>query len=74
MLAVVQVIQNIKVLGFHIDPNTKRVTTVKTDQGDIKCDEVVNCAGQWARNIGESKGLFAVFTRLCISTMVLVFG
>jgi 4-methylaminobutanoate oxidase (formaldehyde-forming) len=52
----VSIVENIKVLDFVIDPHTKRITTVKTTGGDIKCDEIVNCAGQWARNIGLLAG------------------
>ena len=28
------------------------VTGVETDQGQIKCEVVVNCAGMWARDLG----------------------
>jgi len=30
---------------------------VETDQGIIKAEKVVNCAGMWARNIGEQVGV-----------------
>ena len=33
------------------------VTTVRTDQGDIETDIVVNCAGQWAKAIGAMAGV-----------------
>ncbi len=33
------------------------VAGVKTDQGDITADVVVNCAGMWARQIGEVDGI-----------------
>jgi len=33
------------------------VTGVKTIHGDIKADVVVNCAGMWARQIGEVDGI-----------------
>lgn len=33
------------------------VTGVRTNQGDIKAEIVVNCAGQWARKIGEMCGV-----------------
>ena len=33
------------------------VTGVKTAQGDIQADVVVNCAGMWARQIGELSGI-----------------
>ncbi len=34
-----------------------KVTGVCTSQGDITCDVVVNCAGQWAREVGELAGV-----------------
>ncbi|MEH6591877.1 MAG: FAD-dependent oxidoreductase [Halioglobus sp.] len=34
-----------------------RVTGVTTDQGDIACEFVVNCAGMWARQFGEEHGV-----------------
>jgi glycine cleavage system aminomethyltransferase T/glycine/D-amino acid oxidase-like deaminating enzyme len=34
-----------------------RVTGVETDQGDIKAEYVVNCAGMWAREIGKMAGV-----------------
>jgi 4-methylaminobutanoate oxidase (formaldehyde-forming) len=34
-----------------------RVTGVRTAHGDIKADYVVNCAGMWARQLGELSGV-----------------
>ena len=34
-----------------------RITAVKTDKGDIACEKVVNCAGQWARQVGAMAGI-----------------
>ncbi len=33
------------------------VTGVSTDQGDIQCEVVVNCAGMWARELGARSGV-----------------
>jgi heterotetrameric sarcosine oxidase gamma subunit len=33
------------------------VTGVRTDQGDIECEYVVNCAGMWARELGARAGV-----------------
>jgi heterotetrameric sarcosine oxidase gamma subunit len=33
------------------------VTGVRTDQGDIEAEFVVNCAGMWARQLGEAIGV-----------------
>ncbi|MBZ9656565.1 GcvT family protein [Phyllobacterium lublinensis] len=48
-------IENIRVIGF--EKNGDRIVKVKTDQGDISCEKVVNCAGQWARQVGEMAGI-----------------
>jgi glycine cleavage system aminomethyltransferase T/glycine/D-amino acid oxidase-like deaminating enzyme len=32
-------------------------TGVRTDQGDIEAEVVVNCAGMWARQLGEKSGV-----------------
>ncbi|UCD78043.1 MAG: GcvT family protein, partial [Desulfobacterales bacterium] len=43
------------VTGFELD--RKRVSAVKTDKGNIKCDIVVNCTGMWGYQIGEMLGV-----------------
>jgi 4-methylaminobutanoate oxidase (formaldehyde-forming) len=35
----------------------RHVTGVSTAYGDIECDYVVNCAGMWARQLGEQSGV-----------------
>jgi heterotetrameric sarcosine oxidase gamma subunit len=35
----------------------RRVTGVSTSEGDIECEYVVNCAGMWARQLGERNGV-----------------
>jgi len=40
-----------------IEVNGGRVAGVTTPQGAIRCDIVVNCAGQWARDIGRLAGV-----------------
>lgn len=34
-----------------------RVTGVRTDRGDIQAEVVVNCAGQWAKQVGAMAGV-----------------
>ena len=34
-----------------------RVTGVSTPQGDVACEAVVNCAGQWAKEVGRLAGV-----------------
>ena len=43
------------VTGFDFDK--KRVTAVKTDKGDIRCETVVNCTGMWGYQVGEMLGV-----------------
>lgn len=50
-----KLIENIRVTGFEMQGD--RIVKVKTDQGDIACEKVVNCAGQWARQVGEMAGI-----------------
>ncbi len=50
-----KIAENVCVTGFTLDGN--RITAVQTDQGAIACDTVVNCAGQWARQVGAMAGI-----------------
>ncbi len=43
------------VLGF--EHKGRRVTTVRTDKGDIPCEVVVNCAGMWGWQVGREMGV-----------------
>ncbi|MDQ6437600.1 FAD-dependent oxidoreductase [Mesorhizobium sp. LHD-90] len=47
--------EEVRVTGFDIKDG--RITTVRTTRGDIACDKVVNCAGQWARQVGAMAGI-----------------
>ena len=47
--------EQVRVTGFDMDGD--RIVTVKTDKGDIACEKVVNCAGQWARQVGDMAGI-----------------
>ncbi|GAA2869383.1 4-methylaminobutanoate oxidase (formaldehyde-forming) [Aminobacter niigataensis] len=47
--------ENVRVTGFEMKDG--RILKVMTDQGDIACDKVVNCAGQWARQVGALAGI-----------------
>jgi len=50
-----RLIEGVRVTGFDI--RAGRVQGVRTDQGDIACEVVVNCAGQWARALGKLAGV-----------------
>jgi 4-methylaminobutanoate oxidase (formaldehyde-forming) len=51
----VKIFEDIEVTGVDLDEG--RVKGVKTKQGDIQCDILVNCAGQWARQFGQLAGV-----------------
>ena len=50
-----KIFENVRVTGF--DMKAGRITAVKTTDGDIACEKVVNCAGQWARQVGAMAGI-----------------
>src|SRR5215813_6128614 len=50
-----RVVEGVPVTGFLRDRAT--VTGVKTDLGDVQAEYVVNCAGMWARQLGELAGV-----------------
>ncbi|MCO5063983.1 MAG: FAD-dependent oxidoreductase [Rhizobiaceae bacterium] len=50
-----KIVEDVRVTGFLMDG--QRITAVQTTQGDIACEIVVNCAGQWARQVGAMAGI-----------------
>jgi 4-methylaminobutanoate oxidase (formaldehyde-forming) len=52
------IFEDTKVTAIHTGtgPCGPRVTGVSTDEGDIKAEYVVNCAGMWAREVGLMAG------------------
>jgi len=50
-----KIFENVRVSGFEMKDG--RILAVKTSQGDIACEKVVNCAGQWARQVGAMAGI-----------------
>ena len=51
----VQIYDDIEVTGFTFDGD--KVTGVKTGNGNITCERVVICAGQWSRELGLLAGI-----------------
>jgi len=51
----VKMVEGVEVTGVIIE-NGKAVG-VKTVQGDVRCEVLVNCAGQWARQFGKLAGV-----------------
>ncbi|MFT3987593.1 GcvT family protein [Aestuariivirga sp.] len=50
-----KIIEGCRVEGF--DMKDGRVTAVRTNLGVIACETVINCGGQWARQIGAMAGV-----------------
>ncbi len=51
----VKIHEGIEVTGVIIEDG--KAVGVRTAQGDIRCEVVVNCAGQWARQFGRLAGV-----------------
>jgi glycine cleavage system aminomethyltransferase T/glycine/D-amino acid oxidase-like deaminating enzyme len=51
----VRIVEGVPVTGFLT--NKGAVTGVRTPQGDVEAEYVVNCAGMWARQLGELAGV-----------------
>ncbi len=49
------IIEGVKVTDIH--QKNGCVTGVATEQGDIQCEIVVNCAGMWGRELGKQVGV-----------------
>ncbi len=47
--------EGVRVTGFRMEG--KRITEVETTEGTIAVEKVVNCAGQWARQVGALAGV-----------------
>lgn len=50
-----RIFENVSVTGFEIERD--QVKGVVTDQGVIKCDVAVLCAGAWSRDLGRLAGV-----------------
>lgn len=50
-----KIYENTLVTGFEFDRT--RVSSVKTNKGDIRCEILVNCTGMWGFQIGEMLGV-----------------
>jgi heterotetrameric sarcosine oxidase gamma subunit len=55
-----RIVEGVPVTGFLTNggsANGRTVTGVRTPHGDIEAEYVVNCAGMWARQLGELAGV-----------------
>jgi glycine cleavage system aminomethyltransferase T/glycine/D-amino acid oxidase-like deaminating enzyme len=50
-----RLVEGVEVTGVLTDQG--RVVGVRTAQGDVRCQTLVNCAGQWARQFGALAGV-----------------
>lgn len=50
-----QIVENILVQNFKIEKN--RINTISTNLGDITCEKIVLCAGQWTRQLADMAGV-----------------
>jgi len=55
----VTIVEHVRVTGVDTVAagRGRRVTGVRTDRGDIEAEVVVNCAGQWAKALGDQVGV-----------------
>jgi glycine cleavage system aminomethyltransferase T/glycine/D-amino acid oxidase-like deaminating enzyme len=51
----VKMMEDVEVTGVIIEGG--RAVGVRTRQGDVRCEVLVNCAGQWARQFGALAGV-----------------
>lgn len=51
----VKMVEGVEVTGVLAERG--RAAGVRTAQGDVRCETVVNCAGQWARQFGALAGV-----------------
>ena len=51
----VKIVEGIEVNGVIVEGG--RVVGVRTSQGEVRCEVLVNCAGQWARQFGYLAGV-----------------
>jgi len=50
-----KLVEGVQVTGFTMEDG--RITAVETNAGSVSCEKVVNCAGQWARQVGAMAGI-----------------
>ena len=54
-----KLLEGIEVTGVIVEtgPSGRRVAGVRTAQGEVRCETLVLCAGQWARQFGRAAGV-----------------
>jgi 4-methylaminobutanoate oxidase (formaldehyde-forming) len=51
----VKILEETRVTGIIVEKG--RAAGIRTDRGEIRCEVVVNCGGQWARQVGALAGV-----------------
>ncbi|HVT51111.1 MAG TPA: FAD-dependent oxidoreductase [Dongiaceae bacterium] len=51
----VRIVEETRVTGIMVEKG--RAVGVRTDKGEVRCEVVVNCGGQWARQVGALAGV-----------------
>ena len=51
----VTIVEETSVTGIRLE--NQQVAAVQTENGEILCETVVNCAGQWANELGKMAGV-----------------
>ncbi|UYM07326.1 GcvT family protein [Solicola gregarius] len=49
------IVERVRVTGIGVEDAA--VTSVRTDRGDLEAEIVVNCAGQWAKQLADAVGV-----------------
>jgi 4-methylaminobutanoate oxidase (formaldehyde-forming) len=54
-----KLVEGVEVTGVIVErgPSGERVAGVRTTQGELRCEVLINCAGQWARQFGQLAGV-----------------
>lgn len=55
----VKIVEGVEVLDVLVEQGASgpRAVGVLTNQGEVRCEVLVNCAGQWARQLGAKAGV-----------------
>jgi glycine/D-amino acid oxidase-like deaminating enzyme len=61
-----KVFEGVQITGTLIEHG--RIVGVETNQGTVRCESFLNCAGQWARELGKMSGVTSRCIRPSTST------
>ena len=55
VMAGARLVEGVEVTGLRLEG--RRIAAVETTCGTVRCEKVVNCGGQWARQVGAMAGV-----------------